>query len=265
MCTFPPAPSGVRIARQHAIGSVQTSLKDASFARVRSRGSYVWPPLDEHDHVMGDLTPLRSQLAQAVADTGATPVWFEDFGGRDDAAEVAYLGEVGTSTIYIGTSDEAMGRWTSGPSLPRRTRSTGPGQCRAHAHPQAQAQPARPRDQARLGQHCEQQRPDRRVLRRKFCNDLASFDKLIPGGTAKLRTKFKHLDFVALVPKGNDDFVLIDVGTLNTRTGKVRLETTDFLHANAPTHHAAAALAHALTTPIRPRTVSWIIPVYGPR
>ena len=69
----------------------------------------------------------------------------------------------------------------------------------------------------------------------KFSNGLASFDKVIaPGDTAKLRTKFKHLDFVAVIPKDNGDFILIDIGTLNTRTGKVTLESTDgFRSANA--------------------------------
>lgn len=66
--------------------------------------------------VMGDLSPLRSRLAQAVAETGATPVWFEDFGGRDDDSEVAYLGEVAASTIYLGILGRTYG------SLDRRTR-----------------------------------------------------------------------------------------------------------------------------------------------
>ena len=69
----------------------------------------------------------------------------------------------------------------------------------------------------------------------KFSNGLASYDKVIPGGeTAKLRTRFRHLDFVAVVPKDDGDFVLIDIGTLNTRTGKVVLESLDgFRQSNA--------------------------------
>lgn len=66
--------------------------------------------------VMGELSPLRSRLAQAIAETGATPVWFEDFGGRDDDSEVAYLSEVATSTIYLGILGRTYG------SLDRRTR-----------------------------------------------------------------------------------------------------------------------------------------------
>lgn len=59
---------------------------------------------------MRALTPLRRSLANAIADLGAHPVWFEDFGGRDDDAEVAYLGEVATSTIYLGILGREYGR-----------------------------------------------------------------------------------------------------------------------------------------------------------
>jgi hypothetical protein len=59
---------------------------------------------------MGALTPLRRSLANAIADLGAHPVWFEDFGGRDDDAQVAYLGEVATSTIYLGILGREYGR-----------------------------------------------------------------------------------------------------------------------------------------------------------
>lgn len=59
---------------------------------------------------MGALTPLRRSLAAAIADLGAYPVWFEDFGGRDDDAEVAYLAEVATSTIYLGILGREYGR-----------------------------------------------------------------------------------------------------------------------------------------------------------
>jgi len=62
----------------------------------------------------------------------------------------------------------------------------------------------------------------------RFSSGLASYDKVIaPGDTARLRTRFRHLDFVAAVPKDDGDFVLIDIGTLNTRTGKVVLESLD--------------------------------------
>lgn len=59
---------------------------------------------------MGALAPLRRSLASEVARIGADPVWFEDFGGRDDDAEVAYLGEVATSTIYLGILGRDYGR-----------------------------------------------------------------------------------------------------------------------------------------------------------
>ncbi|MGI9156551.1 MAG: DUF4062 domain-containing protein [Marmoricola sp.] len=57
----------------------------------------------------GDFTDLRRGLAEAVEGIGATPVWFEDFGGRDDDAQVAYLGEVATSTIYLGILGQRYG------------------------------------------------------------------------------------------------------------------------------------------------------------
>lgn len=60
--------------------------------------------------VMGELTPLRKSLATAVAQMGAEPVWFEAFGGRDDDAEVAYLSEVASSTIYLGILGRHYGR-----------------------------------------------------------------------------------------------------------------------------------------------------------
>jgi hypothetical protein len=60
--------------------------------------------------VMGDRTPLRRSLANAVNDMGAEPVWFEAFGGRDDNAELAYLTEVGSSTIYLGILGRDYGR-----------------------------------------------------------------------------------------------------------------------------------------------------------
>lgn len=59
---------------------------------------------------MGALTPVRKSLALAIAELGAHPVWFEDFGGRDDDAEVAYLSEVATSTIYLGILGREYGR-----------------------------------------------------------------------------------------------------------------------------------------------------------
>jgi hypothetical protein len=65
---------------------------------------------------MGELSSLRKRLAAAIVEAGAQPVWFEDFGGRDDDAEVAYLDEVATSTIYLGVLGRIYG------ALDRRTR-----------------------------------------------------------------------------------------------------------------------------------------------
>jgi hypothetical protein len=59
---------------------------------------------------MGDTAPERRQVAGAVGAAGATPVWFEDFGGIDADAEEAYLTEVDFSSIYLGILGEAYGR-----------------------------------------------------------------------------------------------------------------------------------------------------------
>ncbi len=59
---------------------------------------------------IGDTGPERRQVAAAVAATGATPVWFEDFGGIDADAEEAYLTEVDFSSVYVGILAEAYGR-----------------------------------------------------------------------------------------------------------------------------------------------------------
>ena len=87
----------------------------------------------------------------------------------------------------------------------------------------------------------------------RFSNGLAAFDKVIPGGeTARLRTRLRHLDFVAVVPKDDGDFVLIDIGTLNTRTGKVVLESTDGFRDPAPVvprHRCPGASADHTDTP----------------
>jgi hypothetical protein len=60
--------------------------------------------------VMGSLAKTRASCADAITEAGATPVWFEAFGGRDDDAEAAYLGEVASSTIYLGILGREYGR-----------------------------------------------------------------------------------------------------------------------------------------------------------
>jgi hypothetical protein len=52
--------------------------------------------------VMGELAAERRAVAEALEDLGVRVRWFEDFGGRDDSAEDAYLSEVRASTIYLG-------------------------------------------------------------------------------------------------------------------------------------------------------------------
>jgi hypothetical protein len=58
----------------------------------------------------GDMVPLRARVVGVVESLGAEPVWFEAFGGRDDDAEVAYLSEVDSSSIYLGILGRTYGR-----------------------------------------------------------------------------------------------------------------------------------------------------------
>lgn len=60
--------------------------------------------------VMADLGEERRAVADAVRRAGTCPVWFEDFGGRDDDAESAYLAEVAASSIYVGILGRTYGR-----------------------------------------------------------------------------------------------------------------------------------------------------------
>ena len=59
---------------------------------------------------MADTADERRAVADAVRDVGATPVWFEDFGGREADAEAAYTEEVDRSHIYLGIFKEQYGR-----------------------------------------------------------------------------------------------------------------------------------------------------------
>lgn len=60
--------------------------------------------------VMEELSDERRSVANAVRDLGAEPVWFEEFGGRDQDPEQAYLSEVDSSHIYIGILGTRYGR-----------------------------------------------------------------------------------------------------------------------------------------------------------
>lgn len=57
-----------------------------------------------------DMAPARNALVRLIEELGAEPVWFEGFGGRDDDAEVAYLSEVDSSSVYLGLLGSAYGR-----------------------------------------------------------------------------------------------------------------------------------------------------------
>lgn len=60
--------------------------------------------------VMASLTKEREAVASAIETIGAEPVWFENFGGRDQDATEAYLTEVASSTIYVGVLARDYGR-----------------------------------------------------------------------------------------------------------------------------------------------------------
>jgi hypothetical protein len=60
--------------------------------------------------VMGGMSDERRAVVAAVEAVGALPVWFEDFGGMDDDPEDAYLGQVASSSIYVGVLGARYGR-----------------------------------------------------------------------------------------------------------------------------------------------------------
>ena len=60
--------------------------------------------------VMADLAEERCAVAAAVEGFGSTPVWFEEFGGRDDDAQAAYLAEVKSSSVYVAILRRNYGR-----------------------------------------------------------------------------------------------------------------------------------------------------------
>lgn len=59
--------------------------------------------------VMGELAAERRTLAEHLESLGVTVRWFEEFGGRDDSAEAAYLSEVRASTLYVGLLADSYG------------------------------------------------------------------------------------------------------------------------------------------------------------
>lgn len=60
--------------------------------------------------VMEGLTAERRAVAEAVSELGVEPVWFEEFGGRDQDPEQAYVSEVDSSDVYVGILGSRYGR-----------------------------------------------------------------------------------------------------------------------------------------------------------
>lgn len=52
--------------------------------------------------VIEGLEDERRAVAGAIREVGAEPVWFEEFGARDQDPEQAYLSEVDMSDVYVG-------------------------------------------------------------------------------------------------------------------------------------------------------------------
>ena len=68
--------------------------------------------------VMFELAEEREAVAAALDALGIRVRWFEEFGGRDDDAEDAYLSEVRASTIYLGLLGDTYGSMLqSGPYI----------------------------------------------------------------------------------------------------------------------------------------------------
>ena len=66
-----------------------------------------------------------------------------------------------------------------------------------------------------------------RFLAGNFRTGRVGYDRTIaPGATVgPFKSRHHYIDFVAVVPKGDDDFILVDIGRLNTKTGKIVLES----------------------------------------
>jgi hypothetical protein len=60
--------------------------------------------------VMNGYGEYREAAVAAIEAVGAEPVWFERFGGRDSDPNDAYLGEVRSSTVYLGLLGGRYGR-----------------------------------------------------------------------------------------------------------------------------------------------------------
>jgi hypothetical protein len=59
--------------------------------------------------VMSELSSERRAVAEHLESFGLTVRWFEEFGGRDDNAEDAYLSEVRSCTVYLGLLADSYG------------------------------------------------------------------------------------------------------------------------------------------------------------
>lgn len=63
--------------------------------------------------VMGELADERRTVAAALEGAGFTVRCFEDFGGRDDPPDAAYLSEVAAADIHVGVVADDYGTMQS--------------------------------------------------------------------------------------------------------------------------------------------------------
>ena len=59
--------------------------------------------------VMRELAEERRAVAEVLEALGVRVRWFEEFGGRDDNSEAAYLSEAAACTIYLGLLGDEYG------------------------------------------------------------------------------------------------------------------------------------------------------------
>lgn len=83
--------------------SAATRLSDRELlAWGKDRGVFV-------SSVMDELSGERRALAEGLKELGMRPILFEDFGGRDDSAETAYLSGVAQADVYVGLVADRYG------------------------------------------------------------------------------------------------------------------------------------------------------------
>src|SRR4051812_13803565 len=87
---------------EHA-AAAEPPTDDAARGWLRSQRIFI-------SSVIEGYSQFREAAATAIEAVGATPVWFEKFGGRDGDPNQAYLAEVRSSDIYVGLLGARYGK-----------------------------------------------------------------------------------------------------------------------------------------------------------